>query len=417
MKKRRKNHRKAMKAKPWLILLVVAAAIVLGNYATRIDPALRVTIDGQAVPYTAATGEPFLDGVGRTQVPCRATMEAFGCTVTWEESNQTATVQKDGTTVRVPMGQHYLLVNDQEVFIDTTAVVLDGLAYLPIRPVLEAFGAQVLWDGENYQVNVISNTEHLLQVHFIDVGQGDATLIDCGEIEVLIDGGDNKAGPIVVEYLRPYVDGKLDYIIATHPDTDHIGGLDDVLDAYEVGEVIDSGKRASSKTYQDYFSAAQAEPGCTFSYDEDRVIPLGPGTALTILETGDDWSSVNDSSVVAQLACGSVQILFTGDISQRVEQDCLHLFQDIDVLKVGHHGSSSSSCQDFLDVIQPEYAVASYKVGNSYHHPTSSALQRLMDRGTTVYGTGKSGTIILSTDGRTYSFNTDQALTLADAGA
>ena len=84
---------------------------------------------------------------------------------------------------------------------------------------------------------------------------------------------------------------------------------------------------------------------------------------------------------------------------------------------MGHHGSSSSSCQAFLDVIRPEYAVVSYQVGNSYHHPTASALQRLLERGTTVYGTGKSGTVILSTDGHTYRFNTDQALTLADAGA
>lgn len=416
MKKRR---RKGKKTPAWPILLAVliVAVFVLGNYSTKTAPSLRVILDGQAVPYTAATGEPFLDGVGRTQVPLRATMEFFGCTVSWDDSSRTAAVEKDGDVVQVPMGQPYLLVNGQQVPMDTTAVMRDNLSYLPIRPVLEAFGAQVLWDGEQYQVVVTSHAEQLLQVHFIDVGQGDATLIDCGEVEVLIDGGDNKAGPTVVEYLRPYVDGKLDYIIATHPDTDHIGGLDDVLAAYDVGEVIDGGKRTSSKTYQDYFSAAQAEPGCTFSYDEDRMISLGPGTVLSILETGDGWSSVNDSSVVAQLDCGSVQILFTGDISQRVERECLPLFEDIDVLKVGHHGSSSSSCQEFLDVIQPEYAVASYQVGNSYHHPTASALQRLLERGTTVYGTGKSGTVILSTDGRSYSFNTDQALTLADAGA
>lgn len=416
MKKRR---RKGKKTPVWPILLAVliVAVFVLGNYSTKTAPSLRVILDGQAVPYTAATGEPFLDGVGRTQVPLRATMEFFGCTVSWDDSSRTAAVEKDGTVVRVPMGQPYLLVDGQQVPMDTTAVMRDNLSYLPIRPVLEAFGAQVLWDGEQYQVVVTSNAEQLLQVHFIDVGQGDATLIDCGEVEVLIDGGDNKAGPTVVEYLRPYVDGKLDYIIATHPDTDHIGGLDDVLAAYDVGEVIDGGKRTSSKTYQDYFSAAQAEPGCTFSYDEDRVISLGPGTVLSIIETGDSWSSVNDSSVVAQLDCGSVQILFTGDISQRVERECLPLFEDIDVLKVGHHGSSSSSCQEFLDVIQPEYAVASYQVGNSYHHPTASALQRLLDRGATVYGTGKSGSVILSTDGRSYRFNTDQALTLADAGA
>lgn len=250
MKRRRRKQGKQKKL--WLILLAVAVVIALGYYSTQSTPSLRVIIDGQAVPYTAATGEPFLDSIGRTQVPCRITLETFGCTVTWEDSSRTAIAQKDGITVRIPIGQPYLLVNDQQLFMDTTAVVLDGLTYLPIRPVLEAFGAQVQWDGDNYQVIVNSNTEQLLQVHFIDVGQGDATLIDCGEIEVLIDGGDNKAGPALVEYLRPYVDGKLDYVIATHPDTDHIGGLDDVLAAYEVGEIIDSGKRTSSKTYQDY---------------------------------------------------------------------------------------------------------------------------------------------------------------------
>ena len=114
---------------------------------------------------------------------------------------------------------------------------------------------------------------------------------------------------------------------------------------------------------------------------------------------------------------GNVQVLFTGDLSEKVEKECLHLFGDIDVLKVGHHGSATSSSAAFLSVIKPEYAVASYKVGNTYHHPTSDAIQRLMDVGCTVYGTGKSGTIVMTTDGNTYSFNTTQALTLADAGA
>ena len=399
------------------ILAAIVLVLALGRIPTLAADSVSVAIDGMTVHYGKNSGAPFIDQAGRTQVPFRATMEAFGCNVDWDEAQRTAIARKGDTTVRVPIGQPYIEVNGHRLDIDTSAVIRDNRTYLPIRAVLEAFGAQVSWDGKLRQVTVSTQSAQEIQIHFIDVGQGDATLIDCGEIEVLIDGGDNRAGATVVDYIRPYVDGPLDYIIATHPDADHIGGLDDVLEAYDVGEVIDSGRSTSSATYRDYINAAQSEPGCTFSYDENRSISLGSGTVLSIIETGDDWKSANDSSVVAQLVCGNVQVLFTGDLSEKVEKECLHLFGDIDVLKVGHHGSATSSSAAFLSVIKPEYAVASYKVGNTYHHPTSDAIQRLMDVGCTVYGTGKSGTIVMTTDGNTYSFNTTQALTLADAGA
>ena len=139
--------------------------------------------------------------------------------------------------------------------------------------------------------------------------------------------------------------------------------------------------------------------------------------ALSIIETGDDWASSNDCSIVAQLTCGNVQILFPGDMTETVEKQLLPLFGDIDVLKVAHHGSATSTTAEFLSVVKPEYAVVSYGLNNSYHHPALPTLQRLFAAGTTVYGTGKSGTVVLTTDGWTYSFNTTQALTAADAGA
>ncbi|MDO4517111.1 MAG: stalk domain-containing protein [Bacillota bacterium] len=378
--------------------------------------AVRVTIDGQAVAFDSTYGEPFIDSANRTQVPFRKTLETFGCTVSWEDATRTAVAEKDGVTVRVPIGQAYIEVNGVRETIDTSAIIVNDRTYLPIRAVLEAFGAQVSWNDATRCV-VVTTGAPVLRVHFIDVGQGDATLIDYGEMEVLIDGGDNKAGATVVSYLSSYVDGPLDYLIATHPDADHVGGLDDVLAAFQVSKIIDSGYPSSTKTYQSYWNAAQTEPNSALSYDEDRVISLGPEAFLTVIETGDDWTTSNDSSVICQLVCGDVTVLFTGDMSQNVERASLSLFGDVDVLKVGHHGSASSTCKEFLEVVRPEYAVASYLVGNSYHHPTAKALQRLFDQGTTVYGTGKSGTIILTTDGQTYSFNTDQALTLADAGA
>lgn len=162
--------------------------------------------------------------------------------------------EKDGTRVEVPIGAPYLLVNGKRVEMDTTAQIVDTRTYLPIRPVMEAFGAYVTWDNANRLV-VIKTGSNLLRVHFLDVGQGDCILIDCGETEVLIDGGNNGAGDEVVSYLTPYIDGKLDYLIATHPDADHVGGLDAVLEAFEVGEVIDSGRKSDTDTYKDYWAA------------------------------------------------------------------------------------------------------------------------------------------------------------------
>ena len=150
----------------------------------------------------------------------------------------------------------------------------------------------------------------------------------------------------------------------------------------------------------------------------DTITPLAssPYKALYLIDTGGDWDNANDNSVVCQLIAGNVQVLFTGDMTQDVEKARLGLFGDIDVLKVGHHGSAYSTSAGFLQAVRPEYAVISYKVGNDYHHPAPSALRRLLNCGAMVYGTGKSGTIVLSTDGKRCFFNTSAALTMADAG-
>ena len=203
------------KAGAWPVFLVLALLLsLLVLPAQAAEEAIGVTINGTPVTYDDGYGRPFVDAAGRTQVPFRLTMETFGCTVDWDNDTRTAVAEKDGTKVEVPVGRDYLIINGKRADIDTTAQLVDGRVYLPIRPVLEAFDASVTWNSKDHLV-VVTTGSSLVRVYFLDVGQGDATLIDCGETEVLIDGGTNSAGKDVVAAIAPYIDGKLDYVIAT----------------------------------------------------------------------------------------------------------------------------------------------------------------------------------------------------------
>ncbi|MEA5058196.1 MAG: MBL fold metallo-hydrolase [Anaerotignum propionicum] len=189
-----------------------------------------------------------------------------------------------------------------------------------------------------------------------------------------------------------------------------------MIKAYDVSKIMDSGATRDTKTYEDYWQAAQNEPNCKVLFDNDIVLDLGHGANLKIIETGDHYKDVNDNSVVAQLNYGEVSVLFTGDMEQEAEAASLSKFGKVNVLKAGHHGSKTSSSQRFLDILKPEYVVISAGKENSYGHPHKAVLERYLNSGATVYGTFRSGTIVMKTDGHSLSFQTNDPVTLGDAG-
>ena len=398
--------------------LLVIVLIMLLLFSTSSMYATNINIDGSQVQFTQTSGYPFLDSASRTQVPLRITMESYGCEVNWNGETKTATVLKDGITVEVPIGAKYVIKNGVTIPNDTAAVLKDGRTYLPIRAVLEAFGALVEWNGATQTVMAYQGgADSVMHIHFIDVGQGDSIFIDYGEFEVLVDAGDNQYGDDVVSYIYPYVDGDLDVVIATHNQADHIGGLDEVINAFQVGTIIDSGSNSTSATWQDYFKAASEEPQCNYISDEDMTIQMGDGAYLYIIETGDNYNNENNNSVVSLIQYNNVGIALTGDMEEDVESTILSDCIDIDVLKAGHHGSNTSSSQGFLDATKPEVVIVSAGTNNQYGHPDIEAMQRFASIGATVYGTFKSGTIVMTTNGSSYSFNTATPITSSDAGA
>ncbi|MBM6828368.1 MBL fold metallo-hydrolase [Anaerotignum lactatifermentans] len=402
-----------------VVALLMGMLLLLPVVGVGESEGIGVSIDGDKVVYTSSSGKPFVDTAGRTQVPFRQTMEEFGCEVSWEENTQTAVASKDGIVVKAPIGEKNIYRNGVKVENDTAALIQGGRTYLPIRVVLESFGAKVVWNGaENMvEVSLSVNENGQIQVHFLDVDQADAILIDDGDFEVLIDGGTKAEGSKVVSYLSGYVDGDLDVLVATHAHEDHIGGLPAVFDRYTVDMVIDSGKSADSAIYTLYSQKRTAEQCVYETADQGRTIELPSGAKLEILPMSGNYTDANDTSVITLLDYDDVEVLFMGDASTEVEQNNLSRFSDVDVLKAGHHGSRTAGSAAFLQRVQPEYVVISAGLDNRYGHPHQEALSAYLNTGAAVYGTFRSGDIVMTTDGSEISFQTSRKLTMADVGA
>jgi competence protein ComEC len=248
-----------------------------------------------------------------------------------------------------------------------------------------------------------------LTVHFIDVGQGDAILIDHDTNELLIDGG--RWGHCI-DYLDEHVDDDLEIMVATHPNADHIGGLVNVLEVFNVQEVWHNTHVADTKTYETFMADMLSENAKIHEGDRGDQITLSDLTFEVLHPTMPLASNRNENSIVLSLSFGQVDFLFTGDIEHDAETNLVDngLIQDIEILKVSHHGSKHCSCSQFLAEAQPEVAIYSAGANNPYGHPAPEAMSRLEDTGAKIYGTDVNGTVIVTTDGTTWEVNVEKAV-------
>jgi len=247
------------------------------------------------------------------------------------------------------------------------------------------------------------------EVHYIDVGQGDSALVLCDGQSMLIDGGEASESSKIYSYLKSNGIAHLDYMVATHAHSDHIGGLSGALNYATVGTAFCPVTEYDSKTFSSllkYLDAQGVEitvptAGDTFALGSAVVQILGPQKA---------YDDPNDTSIVLRVVYGDTSFLFTGDAERTAEADILEAGYDLSstVLKVGHHGSDTSTSYPFLREIMPEYAVIQVGKDNSYGHPTEDTLSRLRDADVKVYRNDLQGTIICTSDGKEVSFSTER---------
>lgn len=255
--------------------------------------------------------------------------------------------------------------------------------------------------------NYISQPETVdgeIRIHSIDVGQGDSTLVMAPGGNLLIDAGTNSSEDDLIAYLESVGVYEIEYFILTHPHEDHIGGADAVIGACKVKNVIMTEFTSSSRTYENVLDALEAstdtnviecEAGAEYNIGEMKIRLLGP-------DPDDLGNDTNNSSIITKITYGRTSMLFTGDAEAAVESDLIEIWGgelDCDFMKLGHHGSTTSNTDGFMDIVTPYIASISCGVDNSYGHPHREILEMLGERNIEYYRTDEMGDIVFVCDG------------------
>ena len=244
-----------------------------------------------------------------------------------------------------------------------------------------------------------------LDILFLDVGQADAILIRNKGKNTLIDAGNNEDGKKLVSYFDSLGIDSFEYVIGTHAHEDHIGGLDDIIESFNINTFYMPDALTTTKTFEEVLDALDSKgyyfetPKIDSSFKMEDCI-------FEVLYVGDDEKELNNSSIVLLMKYGNQRFLFTGDAEEKTEEAILHKDIKADVLKVGHHGSEYSTSDEFLEKVNPRYAIIEVGQNNTYKHPKKEILDKLEKRNITIYRTDEDGTIHLKSDGKTINIET-----------
>jgi len=259
---------------------------------------------------------------------------------------------------------------------------------------------------ENQEKDLVKNS---IAIHFIDVGQADSILIKSSEEAMLIDAGNNDDADLIKNYLKNQNIKELKYVIGTHPHEDHIGSLDTVITNFDIKNIIMPRKATTTKTFEDVITAIENKNLSITAPKLGDKYSIGDAKFTILSPVKDDYGdNLNNYSVSILLEHGENKFVFTGDAEKEVEEDILgaKINIDADLMKMGHHGSTTSNTEEFLDKISPQIAIITCGVDNSYGHPHREILDTLNKRNVEIYRTDLQGDIIVTSDGKTIEVKT-----------
>lgn len=257
--------------------------------------------------------------------------------------------------------------------------------------------------SENF-LTVKEEAEGLLKVYYLEVGQGDSTYINIGDFDILIDSGSKSEKEKLIEQLEELNIDDFEMVIATHPHEDHIGGMEAVFERYDVKEFYMPKVTHSSKVFENMINAVANEGIKVKIIKEGMNFDLGNGAYINVYSPiYESYNNLNDYSPVMKLTFGESAFMFTGDAEAQVELEVVEKYGsdlEADVLKFGHHGSSTSSAEEFIQAVNPSYGVISSGTNNMYGHPHREVLALIDKYNIEAYRTDRDGQIILTSDGK-----------------
>ena len=392
--------------KRFLAVITIFCAVFCGfSYGALADTEIKVYVNGEQLSFDA---EPRIYG-GRTLVPLRGVFSALGAEVDWDEQNAAVKAVRGSSEIEIIPGENSFSVNGEDIPLDSPAIIENGRTLVPLRAVAQAFGCSVVWNGASRTASI--STGERVRVHFLYCGQADCEFIELPNGEcMLIDSGEAKFGDKLAEYIKSLGYTKIDCIVATHPHADHIGAMAKVLETFPVGKFYMPERSYTTKTFERMLDALEKNgceadyiaAGTSFKYGEAEFSAAAP---LRL-----DYSRMNNISAVLKMKYGSVSVIFCGDAETDSESDILLSGADIsaDVIKIGHHGSDTSSSEPFLRAVNPKAAVISDGIGNKYGFPSNLVTGRLEKLGIEIFRTDLNGDITLETDGYFYGIQTER---------
>ena len=275
--------------------------------------------------------------------------------------------------------------------------IFNKIIILLIISILFIYGKNYIKESYSFkeESNKIINTEEL-NIYYLNVGQADSILINKNDYTMLIDAGNNNDGKNIVNFIKDLNIKDIDILVGTHPHEDHIGGLDDIINNFEIKKIYMPDATTNIKTFETVLDAIENKNYLITIPEINENFKLGDMN-FNVLYTGTDESDLNNTSIVLRMTYGKRNFLFTGDATEVTEKKLLNKDIKSDVIKIGHHGSNYSTTDEFLNKVNPTYAIISVGYNNKYNHPGDKTIKKLNKIRT--YRTDIDGTIKLTTNG------------------